>query len=158
MAGRLQNHDESAPAGTKHLSAPGRDIIGRAGIVCAHANAPARIVFDAETCPGCRGHCGFGLGASQLAVDVGANIPDGTRVDVTASAILLRRQALLVFGTPLAILSVAVAVAHFAAWSDWTVAGATLATLGATVVATRARANTRRGGPVRAQARAQGIG
>ena len=130
---------ESAAKPARRL--PG-DAIRRTGVVRTPGCLGQVVEFDLEACAGCHGRCGFGLGSAQLAIPTGTTLPDGSLVEVSTSARLLRRAALAIFAFPLGAIAASVTLVHFAAWPDWTVAGGTLAGLAAATVFARLRIGT----------------
>ena len=118
------------------------DAIRRTGVVRTPGCLGQVVEFDLESCAGCHGRCGFGLGSAQLAIPAGTKLADGSLVEVSASARLLWRAALSVFAFPLGAIAASVALVHFAAWPDWTVAGGTLAALVGTTAFARLRTDT----------------
>ncbi len=102
------------------------DTLHRRGVLQrGHPDGLPFIHFDTQLCPGCDGRCGVGVSASPLCVPEALDLPAGTEVLVTAPAGALRRGAVRVFGPPLLVVAACTALAHFGAWSDWVLAGAT---------------------------------
>ena len=118
------------------------DTIRRTGVVRTPGCLGQVVEFDLEACAGCHGWCGFGLGSALIAIPTGTTLPDGSLVEVSTSARLLRRVALAIFAFPLGAIAASVALVHFAAWPEWTVAGGTLAGLAATTAFARLRIGT----------------
>ena len=88
---------------------PGLSRVGtvqRVGVCCS-------VVFHRVGCAGCNGRCGVSVGCGEVPLDF--EMPDGTPVEVVASAHDLARRALRCFGWPLG----AVGAAAFAA--EWLV-------------------------------------
>ena len=85
----------------------------------------------------CKGGCGVGLFAPRrifLNADLGAlgGVRDGASVEVSAAARHLAWRALLVFGTPLAVVLAAtllVETVETIAWPSWLIVAALLGTL-----------------------------
>lgn len=113
----------------------------RTGVVRSAASGRA-VVFDRERCPGCDGRCALQLGGTpRLALDI--DLPDGTPVEVAASAPPLARRALAVFGIPLATTIAAAVIANWPAWGDWLVPAALLGSALAMIVGRFALAGKR---------------
>ena len=78
------------------------------------ANCP--VVFHRVRCAGCDGRCGVTLGGGEMPLDF--EMPNGTRVEVVASAHDLARRALGVFGWPLGALGAAAVLAEWVGSSE----------------------------------------
>ena len=97
--------------------------------------ADCRIVFAADSCPGCDGRCRLSIGdTSDLPVD--ADLPDGATVEVLAPPRAVSYRAWRVFGLPVTAVVVAAFVADRGASSEALVAVALIAAL-VTVVGLR---------------------
>ena len=105
-------------------------------------NGRPLVVLEGERCPGCNGRCGMRLAPPPtLAVDVDANVADGTPVEVVVAANLLTRRALILFAPPLATaLGTALGVEYLAwDWREWLVPAALVAACASTATVLRIR-------------------
>lgn len=77
------------------------------------------VVLDGELCAGCNGRCGLRLTAKPtLPVAVGAEVADGTPVEVVVAANSLARRVLALFAPPLAVAVAAAVGSEYLPW-DW---------------------------------------
>lgn len=109
----------------------------RIGVGCS-------VVFHGDRCAGCDGRCGVSVGGGEVPLDF--EVPNGTRVEVVASAHDLARRALGVFGWPLGAVGVAAFVAEWVGVSEALIVTALFGTAAA-VVAVRA-ARSKPEGPI----------
>lgn len=92
------------------------------------------VVFDAERCPGCEGHCAVRLGRMPCwPLPGGVDVPSGAQITLSASASRLLGETLLLFGTPVfcvAVVAFAVDTAAQAVWPlTFALAGSVVAAL-----------------------------
>lgn len=97
--------------------------------------AGCSVVFHGDRCAGCDGRCGVSVGGGEVPLDF--EVPNGTRVEVVASAHDLARRALGVFGLPLGAVGAAALVAEWVGASEALIVAALFGTAAA-VVAVRA--------------------
>ena len=75
-----------------------------------HIGAGCAVVFHGDRCAGCNGRCGVSVGGDEVPLNF--EVPNGTRVEVVASANDLARRALGVFGWPLGAVAAGALVAE----------------------------------------------
>lgn len=101
----------------------GADTLQRSGVVQQACGDDRRVIhFGVRHCPGCNCRCGVRFRAPPMSVPKDLDLSPGDDVVVTASARKLRRGAAWVFGPPLVAVAASTALAHFGAWTDWTLA------------------------------------
>ena len=100
------------------------------------------VVFHSDRCTGCDGRCGVSVGGRELPLEI--DLPDGTAVEVIASARDLARRALGVFGWPLGALGVAALAAERSGAGDALIVAALFGTVLALVAARPAGARAAR--------------
>ena len=79
-------------------------------------------MFHRVRCAGCDGRCGVSVGGGEVALDL--EVPNGTRVEMVASARDLARRALGCFGWPLGAVGAAALLAERVGGSEALVVGA----------------------------------
>lgn len=99
--------------------------------------AGCSVVFHGDRCAGCDGRCGVSVGAGEVPLDF--DVPNGTRVEVVASAHDLARRALGVFGWPLGAVGAVALVAEWVGASEALIVTALFGTAAAVVAVRAAR-------------------
>lgn len=110
--------------------------LSRAG-TAQRVGAGCSVVFHRDRCAGCDGRCGVSVGGGDVPLDY--DLPNGTRVEVVASAHDLARRALRCFGWPLGALGTAAFVAEWVGGSEALIVAALLGALLAVVAVRAAR-------------------
>ena len=108
--------------------------LSRVGTV-RRVGANCSVVFDRVRCAGCDGRCGVTVGDSEVPLNF--EVPDGTRMEVVASAHDLACRALRCFGWPLGAVGAAAFLAEWVGASDALIVGALF---GATLAVVAVRA------------------
>ncbi|MCY3620442.1 MAG: SoxR reducing system RseC family protein [Gammaproteobacteria bacterium] len=99
--------------------------LSRVGAV-RRVGASCSVVFDCVRCAGCNGCCGVSVGGGEVPLDF--EVPNGTPVEVVASAHDLARLALRCFGWPLGAVGAAAFAAEWVAASEALIAAALFGT------------------------------